>query len=172
MSTTALQAMSVFSCQKTICSITYPLKPLYPHKQALILSADFEAHLLSPYSFQARAKACANASTAPFCGTFSASNPKPSPHQSIKCLSQQSNKRWMFSAHFKNDLNALTDQTSATTKVKNEKSPEWNKRIELQARKRHEYLCKEATREPRAGKEDAIVLISTWSSSPVAVSNM
>jgi hypothetical protein len=27
----------------------------------------------------------------------------------------------MFSAHFKNDLNALTDQTSATTKVKNEK---------------------------------------------------
>jgi hypothetical protein len=121
MSTTALQAMSVFSCQKTICSITYPLKPLYPHKQALILSADFEAHLLSPYSFQARAKACANASTAPFCGTFSASNPKPSPHQSIKCLSQQSNKRWMFSAHFKNDLNALTDQTSATTKVKNEK---------------------------------------------------
>jgi hypothetical protein len=61
--------------------------------QALILSADFEAHLLSPYSFQARAKACANASTAPFCGTFSASNPKPSPHQLIKCLSQKSNKR-------------------------------------------------------------------------------
>jgi hypothetical protein len=27
----------------------------------------------------------------------------------------------MFTAHFKNDFNALTDQTSGTTKVKNEK---------------------------------------------------